>query len=507
MGRKSRQKKIARAEVPPTTSSGPRSLAICAGLAILTLLVFAQVTQHQFLNYDDGQFVTENEHVSSGITADSLRWAFTSASIGWYPLTWLSHMLDVEMWGARGGMHAFTGVVLHILSTCILFLALRRMTEAPWPSAAVAALFAIHPMHVESVAWVSERKDTLSTLFAMLALLAYATAQRRRALWLFILMALSLMAKQMYVTLPFVLLLLDVWPMRRMRIAEKVPLFALSIAGSIAAVVGQSHLASIRTLPLTERLSNAAFAYVRYLGKLVVPVRLAVLYPLENVPASIGIASAILIIAISVAAILLRRRAPYAFVGWFWFVGTLVPVIGIVQIGPQAIADRYTYFPYIGLFIAIVWSAAALVPRKALVAIGIVVIATLAIVAYRQVRLWRDSETLFTHTLAVTRDNPLAEYLLGQSVEIADPDRAITHLQRAIALAARANLRRSWSAQAYVGLGTAILAKAQSMPPSAARTALIRDGLAQLQYALVLDPNAPHARNNIAVAESWLAGR
>src|SRR5205807_4439370 len=274
MGRKARQKQILRdqpdvavtaadAAPQPRAVWGTREWMIAALLIAITFAVFAQVASHAFLNFDDGQFVYENQHVLNR----DVSWALTSTQIGWYPLTWLSHMLDVTIWGQRAGMHLLGNVLLHALSTLLLFLAMRQLTRAPWPSAFIAALFAIHPMHVESVAWVAERKDTLSTVFAMLALFFYPAKRWR----VFTAMALSIMAKQMYITLPFVLLLLDFWPLGRgVRIKEKIPLFALTIFGAIMAIVGQRNLSalqSVEAVPLATRLSNAAVAYMRYIGK------------------------------------------------------------------------------------------------------------------------------------------------------------------------------------------------------------------------------------------------
>jgi tetratricopeptide (TPR) repeat protein len=395
-------------------------------------------------------------------------------------------------------------VALHIISVCLLFLALQRMTRETLPSAIVAALFAIHPAHVESVAWVSERKDMLSTLFAMLALFFYAAAPEKRVR-LFVAMALSIMSKQMYITLPFVFMLIDFWPLRRgIQIKEKMPLFALTIFGAIMAIVGQRNLnalQSVETLPLASRLSNAAVACVRYIGKFFAPIDLAAIYPMTPVSATMATACALLIIAISIAAFLLRERLPYVFTGWFWFAGTLVPVIGIVQIGVQAIADRYTYFSFIGLSIAIVWA----IPRRALVPIGAVAIVVLMAIAYRQVGYWQDSETLFERTIAVTPANPLAEYSLGQTLEMTKPVRAIDHLQRAISLVKDSkSTPPSWTAQAHVGLGTALMMKAHPLSAGPDRTSLIQQALGEFQQALVLDPNAPHAHNNIALAQQWL---
>lgn len=432
-------------------------------------------------------------------------WALGSAEIGWYPLTWMSHMLDVDFWGMRAGMHLLTNVFLHVISACLLFLALQRMTNATWQSAFVAAVFAVHPTHVESVAWVSERKDTLSTAFAMLAIFFYAAAPQKRGR-VFAAMALSLMAKQMYITLPFVLMLVDWWPLRRgVRIQEKIPLFGLTIFGAIMAVVGQRNLQAMQSmsaLPLATRLSNAAVAYVRYIGKFFAPVRLAVIYPMQPIAPTLAAAAALLIVAISAAAFFLRDKVPHVFTGWFWFIGTLVPVIGIVQIGPQAIADRYTYFAFIGLTIAIAWS----IPQKALVPVAAFATIAFAAIAFRQAGYWRDTETLFDHTIAVTPPNALAEYSLGQSQEMTRPDEALRHLNRAIQLAENERTTRdSWTAQAHVGKGTALMMKAHPLPQNSERAALINQAVNEFQRALQLDPDAPHARNNIALAQQWLS--
>jgi tetratricopeptide (TPR) repeat protein len=528
MGRKARQKLTrtapepvfvaAASDAPPPTPWGARDWTIAALLIALTFVVFGQVATHAFINFDDGQFVYENQHVLNRDVA----WALTSADLGWYPLTWLSHILDVTIWGQRAGMHLLTGVFLHALSTLLLFLALRQLTRAPWPSAFIAALFAIHPMHVESVAWVSERKDTLSTLFAMLALWLYARAPRRM-LGVSIAMALSLMAKQMYITLPFVFLLLDVWPLNRLRTfddfrqraIEKWPLFLLTIAGIGAAVIGQRSLNAIQTaLPIGDRIANALIAYATYLGKLFVPINMALPYPLVRVSLSASILPLLLLAAITIAVYAARRTAPYLTAGWLWFLGTLVPVIGIVAIGTQSMADRYTYFSYIGLFIALTFGAIDLgarfrIPSQALAAIAVVAVGAYALVAAHQLRYWKDSETLFTHTLDVTFDNSTAEYLLGQTLQATKPDEAMPHLQRAIdltlpALKAEGAKAPDWFPQAYVAMGTALVVKARTMPDSPVRTALIRGAITNNRYALSLDPKTPHAANNLAVATQML---
>jgi len=531
MGRKAREKQIRVAEPrvvattidiapPPPAPWTWREWTIVTFLIAITLAVFRQIAAHAFLNFDDGQFIYENQHVLHG----DVSWALTSAEIGWYPLTWLSHMLDVAVWGQRAGMHLLTGLLLHAASAVLLFLAMRRLTRAPWASAFVAALFAIHPMHVESVAWASERKDTLSTLFAMLALWLYARAPRRM-LGVSIALALSLMAKQMYITLPFVFLLLDVWPLERLRTRddlrrraiEKWPLFLLSIAGVVAAFTGQSNLKAVHSttsLPIIDRLTNALIACASYLGKLFVPVDMALPYPLRLVPVSAAIVPLLVLAAITIAVVITRRAAPYLFIGWLWFLITLAPVIGIVAIGNQSMADRYTYFSYVGLFIAITFGAIDLakrvrIPQLGLAAIAAVIIAACSVVAAHQVDYWKDSQTLFTHTLAVTHDNPVAEYLLGQSLQATKPDVAMIHLHRAIDLVQpllqiENATTPDWYPQAYVGIGTAMLMKARPMPQSDARDALIKQAIATFRQALDIDPNAAHVKNNIGVAMQML---
>ncbi|MEA2240175.1 MAG: protein O-mannosyl-transferase [Thermoanaerobaculia bacterium] len=522
MGRKARLKQT-RATGPdviamaaPANRWSQRDWAIIAFLAVITFVVFAPVTSHEFLNFDDGQYMYENTHVLHG----DLEWALTSADIGWYPLTWLSHMLDVKLWGLNAGMHLLTGVLLHAISAILLFLAMQRLTRAPWESAFVAALFAIHPMHVESVAWISERKDTLSTLFAMLAILLYARAPRRM-LGVSIATALSLAAKQMYITLPFVFLLLDYWPFRRLetfddlrkRVIEKWPLFVLAIGGVLAAFIGQHNLNAVQSttsLPIGNRIVNALTAYVAYLKKLAVPIDMALPYPLTRLPFTAAIVPLIVLTVITIAVLAARRTAPYLAVGWFWFVVTLLPVIGIVAIGNQSMADRYTYFSYIGLFIAVAFGIADLavrarIPKVVLATAAIAVIVVCSVTASHQLRYWKNSETLFTHTLSVTRDNSIAEYTLGQTLQASKPEEAIPHLQRAIALTqpvlAIPNARRpDWYPQAYVGIGTAMLMKASHVPPSPTRDSLIRDAVANYRQALAIDPNAPHAKHNMEVA-------
>jgi tetratricopeptide (TPR) repeat protein/uncharacterized protein YhhL (DUF1145 family) len=512
-----------------TSRWGVREAVITVALVVLTYVVFGQVASHHFINYDDGQFVFENAAVKGGLSGSSVAWALTSTSIGWYPLTWLSHMLDVQLWGLDAGRLLLTNVLLHAMSVLLLFAALRKLTGSTWRSAIVAALFAIHPMHVESVAWVSERKDVLSTLFAMLALLAYARRGEswRRQLLVAAAIAASLMAKQMYVTLPFLLLLLDVWPLGRLRLDSSAPrqiipllrekslAFLLAIGGCIVAVIGQRNLSAVQStdvLPLSYRIENALLAYGRYLAKCFWPTDLAVPYPLQReLPTTSILLAAGLLVLITVAAVATRKRAPYLLVGWLWFIGTLVPVIGLVQIGAQSMADRYSYFPFIGLFIAAVWGLADVasmlrLPRAVPAAIATIVIALFAFAAFRQTAYWRSSEALFTHTIGVTPPNPLAEYSLGQALQLTAPDAAIPHLERSIDLLARSLSATpgaafpEWYPQAYVAGGNALIMKARQSPFGDARNQLLDLAGRHFAAALRLDPNTPHARANATLA-------
>lgn len=450
-----------------------------------------------------------------GLNASSIKWAWTSAQIGYYPLTWMSHMLDVSIFGMNAGGHLATALVLHVANSCILFFALLRMTGATVPSAFVAALFALHPMHVESVAWVSERKDTLSTFFGMIALLLYARPRTiAREVGVAIAFAASLLAKQMLITLPFLLLLLDYWPLRRrVKIVEKLPLFAIAGAGAAIAILGQRNLNALQStsvLPMRDRIANALVAYAAYIGKLIWPVNLAPMYPLTPANYTAAFFALALLVIITILALSLRKRAPYLIAGWLWFLGTLVPVIGIVQIGAASMADRYTYFPSIGLFIAIVWSVAALFPARVAALAGVVIVAIFAALAAIQTSHWKNTDTLFTHTLAVTGPNPVGEYILGQSIETDDPDRAIVHLRRAIDLT-EAALRATPDApkpdqyaQSYVGIGTALLTKASATNDASEKARLATEAEQQYATALQIDPNADNAKRNLALARKLI---
>jgi protein O-mannosyl-transferase len=434
--------------------SRPRLIALL--LALTTLLVYLPVTQDGFVNYDDQDYVTDNPTVQNGLTWAGIKWAFTTGHAGnWHPVTWLSHMTDCELFGVNPGAHHFVNVLFHAANVVLLFALLFRLTSAMWPSAFIAALFAWHPLHVESVAWIAERKDVLSTLFALLSLLSYTrfvqqseTAQigfptsglrppTAGFYWLALFFfALGLMSKPMLVTLPFVLLLLDYWPLQRFPLSafrfslllEKIPFFLLTAISCIITFFVQRNGHAVSTLAMVSlpyRFCNTLAAYGRYLLNMVWPADLAIIYPLSQNLAWLHRAAAISAAALLVISWLVwrgRRTQPYLPVGWLWYLGTLVPVIGLVQVGEQALADRYTYFPLIGIFIAVTFGVAGLAKRfqipKIILAVAAAVILTACLALTKnQLRYWQDGETLFAHSLAVTQDNETARINLGVALE------------------------------------------------------------------------------------------
>jgi protein O-mannosyl-transferase len=452
-----------------------RNIGIGLFLVVAIAAVYWPVSRAEFVNLDDDRYVTENPHVQRGLTWAGAEWAFTTvAQSNWHPLTWLSHMADWQLFGSWAGGHHLVSVGFHAASGILLFLILARMTRRRWPSAVVAALFLVHPLHVESVAWVAERKDVLSTFFGMLTLGAYALYVERpsvgRYAAAFVLLALGLLAKPMLVTLPFVLLLLDFWPLGRLKgvgdaagqasaadfwprpfpwrragwlVLEKVPLLALVAAASVVAYVAQERGGAMlpsESLPLSVRKANALVSYVGYLGMMVWPRGLAVPYPyvFPIPPWQVQCAEAALVIV--TALVLWQRRRPYLAVGWFWYVGMLVPVVGLVQQGNQTLADRYTYVPLIGIFVAITWLAAdglakwgRRARRLTAAMAGVVVLAACAAVSANQVRYWSDSVTLLRHILNVTANNTVAHDLLGAALaERGQTDEAIRHFQEVL---------------------------------------------------------------------------
>ena len=416
---------------------GPRNrvwLSIGVGLILTALVwaVFGQTLWHDFINYDDAQYVYENTRITGGLSISGIAWAFTHIhSLNWHPLTSISHMLDCQLYGLKAGWHHFTNVLLHTLAVILLFLALQQMTGAVWRSAFVAAVFAIHPLRVESVAWIAERKDVLSGVFFMLTLLAYVYYARLPRIGRYLLVvfpfACGLMSKPMLVTLPFVLLLLDYWPLDRIngqfwkRLLEKVPLITLSALSSVITfLVQKGAVGQTDELPVFERLNNAVVSYVLYLWQMLWPVNLAVFYPHpENRLPLWKIALCfVLLICVTALVIALRRQRPYLIMGWLWYLGMLVPVIGLVQVGWQGRADRYTYLPQIGLYIAATWGVADLSvlyrhQRATLGGAAILVIGALTWCAWVQASYWHDSERLFRHALSVTTNNDVADNNLG----------------------------------------------------------------------------------------------
>ena len=415
-------------------------------LAVVTLAVFWPVAGHDFINYDDEDYIANNPQVPSGLKAPNLVWAFSSSrSSNWHPLTWISHMLDCQLFGLRPGAHHLMNLGFHLANTVLLFLVLRRLTGAHWRSALVAALFAWHPLHVESVAWVAERKDVLSAFFFMLTLWAYgryaefkiqnSKFKREEMAWYsaaLIFFALGLMSKPMLVTLPFVLLLLDYWPLGRVSglefrlsswrrlLVEKLPFLALSIASSVITYLVQQGGGSVVTIfALDDRLANGLVSVVGYIGKMFWPTNLSVFYPHPgHWPAGAVAASVVLLTAVSAVAFKLGRTRPYLVVGWLWYLGMLVPVIGLVQVGMQAMADRYTYLPLIGLWILLIWGAGDVVAQRAgrsivAASAAIVCLAACAFLCRQQLRYWRNSGTLFEHALQVTDRNTVAYINLG----------------------------------------------------------------------------------------------
>ena len=450
------------------------TVGICLSLAVLIWLVFGQTLWHDFVNYDDPRYVYENTKITGGLSISGIAWAFTHIhSLNWHPLTTISHMLDCQLYGLKAGWHHFTNVLLHTLAAILLFLALQQMTAAVWRSAFVAAVFAIHPLRVESVAWIAERKDVLSGVFFMLTLLAYVYYARlpriRGYLLVVFLFACGLMCKPMLVTLPFVLLLLDYWPLDRMkgqlwnRVAEKIPLIALSAVSSVITfLVQKGAVGSTADLPILERINNAVASYVLYIWQMLWPVNLAVFYPHpENrLPLWEIICPLLLLICITAVAITLRKQRPYLIAGWLWYLGMLVPVIGLVQVGWQGRADRYTYLPQIGLYIAVTWAVTDLTAlwqhqRSILSTAALLTVVVLSWRAWVQTSYWRDSETLFRHARAVTVNNDVAENNLGiVFLRQGKVDEAISLLQAAVDL-------RPDNSPAHENLAKALLQKGQ----------------------------------------------
>jgi tetratricopeptide (TPR) repeat protein len=441
-------------------------------LAVMILAVYWPVQQYKFINYDDTGYVTKNDLVRSGISVTGVKEAFYTFQMGnWHPLTMISHMLDWQLFGNKAGGHHWMSVIIHIFNTVLLFLFLRMATGTIWRSAFVAALFAVHPINVESVAWISERKNVLSTFFCILTMILYVWYTKspdwKRYFPVLFSFSLGLMSKPMLVTLPFVLLLMDYWPLKRtviktrngnqeelsalivkkqkMRflIIEKIPLFFLSAISAFITLYAQKAVSAVMALesfPIPYRIGNAVISYVSYIRKMFWPLDLAVFYPFNyTMSSSHVILGVLLIVAITIFVCIYFRRFPYFTVGWFWYLGTMIPVIGLVQVGSQAMADRYAYVPFIGLFVMLTWGLASyfkkIVQTKILIIIPILIISTLIIVTHLQLKNWRDSYTIFYHAVNVTKNNAFAHSALAGELLIRNQTKeAMIHAQKSLEL-------------------------------------------------------------------------
>ena len=499
----------------------------CIWLILITavLLVYWQVGDHEFINYDDNAYITDNAQVQKGLTSKGIIWAFTTSHTGnWHPLTWISHMLDCELYGLNPEGHHLTNVLFHMANAILLFVVLRWMTGAIWRSGLVAALFALHPLHVESVAWAAERKDVLSTFFWMLTMVAYVHYVNRpggkRYLLVLITFSLGLMAKPMLVTLPFVLLLLDYWPLNRFKpravpgsvedqplgfrssgddkspilkaVMEKTPLFLMSLFSCVVTVMAQQEAGAISTLeivPFKLRIANGLVSVVAYMGKMIWPQDLAVFYPhpVSDLQIWKPVVAGLFLLILSTVALWVAQRCRYVLVGWLWYLGTLVPVIGLVQVGEQAMADRYTYVPLIGLFIVVVWGFADLVKgwrsRRWVVSVSAAVM-VLALMAgsWLQVAHWKNSVRLFKHALDATSNNYVAHYTLGNALALqGNLTGSVSHYNKALQI--HPNF-----AEAHNNLGNALALQGN-----------LTGAISHYNKALQINPDHAEAHRNLAV--------
>jgi len=482
---------------------------IAAILLAVTFVAFYQTLGHDFIRfYDDDEYVVKNPMVSAGLTKEGIVWAFTkSHSANWHPLTWMSHMLDCRLYKLNPMGHHLTSLLFHIANVLLLFWVLTLMTRSLWRSGFVAALFAIHPLHVESVAWVAERKDVLSTFFWILTMLAYVWYVRRPGIGRYLLVALAfvmgLMSKPMLVTLPFALLLLDYWPLGRLRsgnarkaVLEKAPLWGLSIASSIITYAVQQKAGAVAMLgqfPVAVRIGNALVAYVGYIVKMLWPSGLAFYYPRSGNPLAAWqvVGAIIVLVCISVFVIRAARKRPYLAMGWLWYLGTLIPVIGLIQVGSHAMADRYTYVPLIGLFIIVAWGVPEFLARRKpkeaplLAILAVIVIVVLTVCTWIQVGYWKDGVTLYEHALACTTNNAMTHNNLGNVLfEQNEFAKAAEHFSAALEIDPK-------MAEARNNLGNALV-----------KMGRVEEGIAQYREALRLMPNDTQAHFNLGIVFS-----
>ena len=501
-------------------------VAICIFLMVATFCTYMQIQDHEFIDFDDDFYITNNLNVQAGLTIESFKWVFTKSHLGnWSPVTWLSHMLDYQLYGLHPKGHKLTNLFLHISSALILFIVLLRMTGTLWQSVFVATLFALHPLNVESVVWIAERKNVLSTFFWLMTMWTYfhyaekPTFKRYGLVFLFF--TLGLMSKPMLVTLPFVLLLLDYWPLRRLKLGqerdsneisektttkrseifrlvlEKIPLFLLTVGLSIVTVYYQNIAGALKSLdlfPLQVRLANAIVSYLEYLGKMIWPSGLAVFYPHPESSLATWkwVLCFLVLVAITTISIRFIKKAPYFIVGWLWYLGTLVPVIGIIQVGSQAMADRYAYVPLIGIFIIVAWGVPELISKwrykeKVLSVSGGIIIFLLLITTWKQVNHWKNNITVFEHAVRVTdKEYPsfaLIHNNLGNALDAEGKNaEAISHYKMAIKL----NPDDFW---AHNKLGHALIQKGE-----------MKEAVYHYRETVRLRPDFDAARDNLEFA-------
>ena len=495
---------------------------ICILLLTGTFLIYWQGIHNEFINFDDNEYVTENRQLQSGLTLESISWAFTTSNfVNWHPITWMSHMLDFQLYGLNPAGHHFTSLLIHATNVLLLFIVLNRITRDPWKCAVVSALFAFHPLNVESVAWIAERKNVLSTLFWLLTIWAYVLFVEHRGLYRYLLMVLffmlGLMSKPMLITLPFVLLLLDFWPLKHWNfdpqtgknkyeklaalVFEKNPLFILTTIASFATYFiqrGDGAVKSLELFSLQARFNNAMVSYMEYLGKTLWPTKLSIYYPHPGnaIPLWQVAICTIILLAMTVFVVRIIRRAPYLFVGWFWYLGTLVPVIGIVQVGEQAMADRYAYIPLLGIFIIFAWGLPDLLSRwrhkeKALLGLGGIVLPALMILTWVQVAHWKNSITILKHAIKVT-DSKYPGFVmvhnnLGVALSNKGKDKeAISHFKQAIQL-------KPEFGEAYYSLGVSL-----------SNLAWFEESIDYYRQAIRLKPNYADAHYNLGASLSEL---
>jgi len=475
-------------------------ILISVFLILCTFVVYEPVTKCDFIKFDDDTYITNNLHVRSGLSWKNVRWAFGFTEIVyWMPLSWLSHIIDCHLFDLKPGLHHLTSLLIHIANTILLFAVLNRMTGTFWPSAFTAALFALHPVNVDSVAWLAERKNLLSTFFWLLTMLTYVYYIRKpnvfRYLLMIVVFILGLLSKPMLITLPFVLLLLDYWPLGRMSrkagiIVEKLPLFALSAASMYLSSLSFKDPPHTRIMPMELRLANALVSYIKYILKLFWPTDLAILYPYPSyVPAWQSIGSLLLLICISAIVVLLMRKKPYLVTGWLWYTGTLVPVLGLVQIGLwPAMADRWLYVPSVGIFIMAVWGIYDLAGRRRagktlLTVLGVLVVLVLSIKTTFQLRYWRDSLTLFEHTLTITRDNYTMHNNYANVLgDLGRFDKALEQLNLSLKI-------NPYSAEVHTNMGNVLV-----------KVGKIDEAIKHYEKAIDLQPGFSEAHYNLAAA-------